>query len=104
SATLPRNGKTMPVVVSGSVADGESGVLAGSPSFQVVDEYGTVQPSGPVSVAPNGSYSFTVMLEASRLGNDQDGRRYEIVVTASNNAGLSASATAVVTVPHDQGN
>lgn len=102
SATLwPPNGKMVPVVVSGTMADAGSGVNAAS--FTVVDEYGAVQPSGPVSVAPNGSYSFTVMLEARRAGTDQDGRTYQVVVTATNSAGLSTSASTVVTVPHDQG-
>jgi len=104
SGTLwPPNGKMVPIVISGTIADAESGIVAGSASFHVVDEYGTVEPGGPVSVAPDGSYSFTVMLEARRSGDDQDGRRYQVVVTASNNDGGSTSTSTVVSVPHDQG-
>ena len=66
----------------------------------MTDEY---QPSGNVTLAANGTYSFIVPLEASRLGTDQDGRVYTITVTAQDNAGNQASRLTTVTVPHDQG-
>jgi hypothetical protein len=98
----PPNGKSMPVIVSGRIADAGSGIADGSPAFHVVDEYGAVQPAGAVSLHPDGTFSFVVNLEASRLGSDLDGRRYEIIVVATDKAGNSASASIIVVVPHDQ--
>jgi hypothetical protein len=51
---------------------------------------------------PDGSYSFIVNLEAKRSGQDRDGRRYTIVVSASDLSGNSTSTSVLVTVPHDQ--
>jgi hypothetical protein len=45
-------------------------------------------------------YTFTVALEASRRGNDQDGRHYPIAVSAKDNLGNPGFKTATVTVPH----
>jgi hypothetical protein len=70
-----------------------------STAFFVVDQYRQVQPTGNVTVANDGSYSFTVELQASRDGNDPNGRRYAITLNAQDNAGNSSSATANVTVP-----
>ena len=85
------------------MTDAESGVNARTAHFDVVDEYGALHPAGAITVGAGGSYSFTVPLVASRLGSDADGRRYEIRLTVSDNAGNSASTSVVVTVPHDQG-
>jgi hypothetical protein len=73
------------------VTDAVSGI--GSASYNVIDEYGTTQPSGPVTVQANGSYSFTVSLPANRPGNDRDGHLYTIVVTGVDQAGNSTNAT-----------
>jgi hypothetical protein len=103
-ATLwPPNGKMVPVTISGTVADSLSGVNASTATFAVKDAYGLVQPSGPVSLASNGSYSFTIPLEAKRAGQDKNGRLYTIMVSAQDNAGNAASTTTTVIVPHDQG-
>lgn len=105
SSLWPPNGKLVTVTVSGTIKDeaGGSGVNPGSAAFFVVDEYRQVQPIGSVTLASDGSYSFTVKLQASRDGNDHNGRLYAITVNASDNAGNSASATTNVVVPHDQG-
>jgi uncharacterized repeat protein (TIGR01451 family) len=100
----PPNGQMVPVTVSGTITDTGSGVNPGSGSFAVLDEYGAVQPAGAVTINPDGTYSFTVNLEASRRGNDKDGRTYTITVFALDNAGNRGSSAIVVTVPHDQGN
>jgi len=100
----PPNGQMVPVTVSGTIADADSGVNPGSGSFAVSDEYGTVQPAGPLTINPDGTYLFTVNLEASRHGNDKDGRQYTISVFAKDNAGNRGSSSIIVTVPHDQGN
>jgi glycosidase len=104
SSLWPPNGKMVPVTVSGTIIDGLSGVDSTTPAFTVVDEYGSVPPSGGVTLGPNGSYSFTVLLQASRNENDQDGRQYTITVSAKDLAGNLGTASTIVTVPHDQGN
>jgi hypothetical protein len=100
----PPNGKLVIVTESGTMSDNLSGVSSGTAVFAVKDSYGLVQPSGPVSLAPNGTYSFTISLEARRDGQDQNGRLYTIVVSAQDNAGNPSSSTTTVIVPHDQGN
>ncbi|HSB27888.1 MAG TPA: PQQ-binding-like beta-propeller repeat protein, partial [Pyrinomonadaceae bacterium] len=90
-STAPKGPKPVNVTISGSVTDGLSGIS--SASFNVIDEYGTTQPSGSVTVQANGSYSFTLALPATRPGNDRDGHLYTIVVSAADQAGNSASAT-----------
>jgi YVTN family beta-propeller protein len=103
-ATLwPPNGKMVPVTISGTITDADSGVNASTAAYVVTDEYGLVQPREPVTLGSNGSYAFTVSLEASRRGNDQDGRHYTITVSAKDNAGNPGAASTIVTVPHDQG-
>ena len=99
----PPNGKMVPVTISGTITDTGSGVNLSSTAYSVTDEYGEVQPTGAITLGAGGSYSFTVLLQASRLGTDQDGRHYTITVRASDNAGNGGSQASVVTVPHDQG-
>jgi hypothetical protein len=60
-----------------------------------------VQPSGSVPLGADGRYTFTVALQASRRGNDQDGRQYLIVVSARDIAGNLGVASATVTVPRN---
>ncbi|HEV2395335.1 MAG TPA: alpha-amylase family glycosyl hydrolase [Candidatus Sulfotelmatobacter sp.] len=102
SSLWPPNGKMVSVTVSGAITDSLSGVNPSTAAFSVVDEYGTVQPNGPVTLGSGGSYAFTVSLQASRNGNDMDGRQYTITVSAQDFAGNVGSAATVVTVPHDQ--
>jgi hypothetical protein len=99
----PANGRIVPVTISGTITDTGFGVNANSAAYSVKDEYGEVQPNGAITLGPEGNYSFTVLLQASRRGSDLDGRRYMITVRAKDNAGNGASKTSVVTVPHDQG-
>jgi hypothetical protein len=97
-ATLrPPNGQLVTVTVSGTITDAGSGVEAST--YQVIDEYGQIQPSGSITLGANGSYDFTVGLQASRRGNDQDGRRYTIEVSATDDAGNEGSKSTTVTVP-----
>jgi len=103
SSLWPPNGKMVSVTVSGTITDSLSGVNPSTAAFAVVDEYGLVQPSGPVSLGPGGTYSFAVLLQASRNGNDKDGRQYTITVSADDFAGNLGLAATIVTVPHDQG-
>ena len=89
-STAPKGPKPVNVTISGSVTDAVSTVSA---SYNVIDEYGTTQPSGAVTVQPNGSYSFTLSLPSNRQGNDKDGHLYTIVVTGVDQAGNSTTAT-----------
>jgi hypothetical protein len=98
----PPNGELVPDTISGIITDSLSGVDPSTLAFQVVDEYGQVQPTGTISLGPGGAYSFSVMLQSSRLGQDLDGRHYQIIVSGRDKAGNQASTSTVVTVPHDQ--
>ena len=82
-----------PVVftVSGSVTDAMSGIA--SATYNVIDEYGVAQPSGAVVLQPNGTYSFTLSLPATKNGTDKDGHLYTVVVQGVDRAGNSTSAT-----------
>ena len=96
----PPNGKAVRVSVRGTISD-PSG-LAGA-RYAVTDEYGLVRPAGPITVAANGTFVVTMDLVASRNGNDLDGRKYTIVIVATDRLGNEGSATTTVIVPHDQG-
>jgi outer membrane protein assembly factor BamB len=95
-STAPKGPRPVTVTISGSVTDPVSGL--GTASFNVIDEYGATQPSGSVTVQANGSYSFTLSLPASKQGNDKDGHLYTIVVSASDQAGNSASASTTLRI------
>ena len=90
-ATASKNPRPVTVTISGNATDNLSGIS--SASYNVIDEYGLTQPSGPVTVLANGSYSFTLSLPASKNGPDKDGHLYTIVVSALDRAGNAASAT-----------
>ena len=72
----PPNHKFDTVHVSGIATDSVSGINHGRVVFFVRDEYGLVQPRGSAPVHSNGTYSFNVQLQASRAGQDHDGRHY----------------------------
>ena len=59
-----------PVTISGVITD----LSPTTASYKVVDEYGKIQPAGAVTIGAGGAYSFIVMLEAYRNGNDSNGR------------------------------
>jgi len=99
----PPNGRIVSVIVSGTIRDSGSGVDPNTAAFSVVDEYGKLQPSGPVRLRSGGGYFFSVALQAWRRHNDTDGRLYTITVSAKDNDGNPGSGSAVVSVPHDQG-
>ena len=98
----PPNGDMVPITVTGSAVDSDSGV--DQVTYEVIDEYGLLdQPSTLVLLDGNGNFvPFTVFLEASRRGNDQDGRTYIIRVTAESGGGSAFSFDQNVNV-HDQG-
>lgn len=98
----PPNGEMVPVKVSGKITDAGTGCTVKSATYTVTDEYGEVQPSGPVTLGPGDVFSFTVLLRASRFGTDIDGRLYTVIVTAGSNSNKTSSRSGTVVVPHDQ--
>jgi FG-GAP repeat len=96
----PPDGRMVSVTVSGTVTNIHCSIT--DTTYAVTDEYGQVQPSGSVTLRTEGAYSFTVLLQASRLGSDIDGRHYMVTVEAKDSSGTGGSATSVVTVPRDQ--
>ncbi len=106
STLWPPNHKMIRVHVTGSVTDNgtdQSG-LAPPVTYRILDEYAEVPPHDQIiTVAPDGHFDFYVTLDASRHGDDLDGRQYLIRVNAQDNAGNAAQQTATVVVPHDRG-
>ncbi len=98
----PPSGLVVPVTVSGSAIDQGSGLDPATVSYSVSDEYGLVQPAGPIGLDAGGTFSVEVPLVTRRFGFDLDGRTYTITVTARDIAGNTASCTATATVRHDQ--
>jgi hypothetical protein len=94
---LPKRTNLVPVTVSGRVTDSVSGVDLSSARYSVVDEYGQVQPGGAVTLAADGSYSFTVQLDARRNKTDRNGRTYTIKVEAFDRVGNVGSGSVMVT-------
>ncbi|HXG84608.1 MAG TPA: carboxypeptidase-like regulatory domain-containing protein, partial [Pyrinomonadaceae bacterium] len=103
STIRSRNGKPVTVQLHGTGSDAVSGLA--SVSYIVTDEYGTPL-SIPTRTLSGNSASWTdsIALEASRRGNDTDGRLYRVVATITDVAGNTSTATADIIVPHDQGN
>ena len=99
---VSKPGAVVGVTVSGKITDAGVGVDPSTASFAVVDEYGVAQfqPSGPVAVASDGSYSFVITLQPTRLGSDADGRHYTVTVQAKDKVGNLSSKSTVITVPH----
>jgi len=85
------------VTISGNIADNLSGVDPTTARFAVHDEYGRVQPTGGVTIAADGSYSFTISLRTFVRVNDTDGRLYTIRVSAVDNAGNKRTIETFVT-------
>jgi hypothetical protein len=99
----PPNGRMVPVTISGTITDLESGVNASTATYEVKDEYGLIQPSGQITTLDaSGRSSCRSQLQASRRGNDRDGRQYTITISAQDNEGNQGSKSTVVIVPHDQ--
>lgn len=58
---------------------------------------------GDITGASFGSDSRTFSLRSTRLGQNKVGRVYTVTYSATDASGNSATASATVTVPHDQG-
>jgi hypothetical protein len=99
----PPNGKLVEVTLVATITDVGSVVNPNTVTYEVIDEYGSVQPRDDIPLGEDGRYTAIIPLQASRHGNDTDGRRYTITVSAFDNEGNEGVAPAIVTVPHDQG-
>lgn len=92
----PPNGAMVPVTASGTITDADCTITGAS--FAVKDKYHKIQPSGPVTIGPQGTYSFSVSLQASIRGGDS-GRQYTITVNATNNGFKTGWQSRTVVVP-----
>lgn len=97
------NNKLVPVRIFGTVFDLGSGIQ--NIHIEVVDEYDECEPLVQ-DILPNeiidGNWERTIELMASKKGNDKDGRKYTVIVTATDNLGNSATNEIEIIVPHDQ--
>lgn len=101
SRIFPPNGRPITVKLKGSGSDSISGLV--QVSYVVTDEYGTSL-SIPTRTLSGSSSNWTdeLVVEASRNGDDTDGRLYRVVATITDAAGHTSTATADIVVPHDQ--
>lgn len=100
ASILVRSGATVMVSVAGSIANAQGCTLRSS-EYRLHDEYGEINTVSGFAVDGDGRFAFSVPVEASRKGNDKDGRTYTVTVSASNEAGIASSAPIVSTVAHD---
>ena len=92
--SLNQTGGLVAVTVTGKISDVYSGITAAS--FSVTDTLGLLSPGGVIIVRSDGTYSFTVMLDASKRGHKT--RSFKISVTAQNAAGLSRTVSTTIPV------
>jgi len=97
-----RRNKQVEVVITGSVSVPEGCELSGL-TYTLEDEYGELGTGGPKDVEVSGGGTFTIneTVNASRKGDDKDGRTYTITVSATDAMGNEVSEGFVVTVSHD---
>ena len=91
------SGTPVTVTVSGRVTDALSGINPSTVSYHVIDEYSLVEPSGPVSLQPNGDFSFTLIFPATKNAGDRQ-HVYTIYLSAGDMAGVGKSATDTVKI------
>jgi len=85
------------VTISGKITDNLSGVDPTTAKFVVQDEYRRVHPSGQITIAADGSYSFMVPLRTFVKLSDTS-RLYTIHVVAADYAGNRRVTQTTVTV------
>jgi hypothetical protein len=85
------------VTVSGRITDAISGIDPVSVFFNVVDEYSVINPTGPMTLQPNGDFSFTLSFPATKNPGDRS-HVYTISVSAADMAGISKSVTDTVKI------
>lgn len=97
----PANNQPFAVSVEGAGSDATSGLA--SVTYVVTDEYGALLNIDPRALAGNtAEWADALTVEASRRGDDRDGRLYRVTATLTDAAGNTTTATADIVVPHDQ--
>ena len=92
----PPNNKMVDVNLTGSILD-ENPYLV---SVSIEDEYNLVEPT--LTTYNQSEFNQSIKLEASRKGDDLDGRIYLIRILATDLAGNSTQQQLEVILPHDQ--
>lgn len=97
----PPNNQPFTVSVGGTGADAVSGL--DSVTYVVTDEYGAPLSIDPRALAGNSAdWAEALTVEASRRGDDRDGRLYRVTATLTDQAGNTSTAAADIVVPHDR--
>ena len=97
----PPTGEMKTVAISGTGSDAVSGLS--QVSYSVSDEYGMPLSIGTRSLSGNSAnWIESLMVQASRNGDDLDGRLYTITATITDVSGRTSTASATVVVLHDQ--
>ena len=92
--------KLVRIEISGKITDSLSGVDASSATYMVENDDGVLQTGGPLTLAPDGTYSLVVSFKRTRHRededrdeNERDRKKYKITVSAQDNAGNRGSAS-----------
>lgn len=85
------------VNIAGTITDENPYLI----TIVVEDEYDSVEPK--VTIENKTNINQVVKLEASRRGEDKDGRKYTVKILVTDLAGNMSISTLEVIVPHDQG-
>jgi hypothetical protein len=101
SVLIP-NGKETTVWVSGVLEIAEGCTLK-ELVYNLDDEYGVFSSTGPIVVDQTGSFKIALQIEASRRGQDKDGRLYSGTITATGQEAGMTRASFSVKVEHDMG-
>ncbi len=70
-------------------------------AYRIDDEYGIYTWTDNFTVTADDRFTIVLPLEAWREGQDKDGRRYTILFSIRNEAGVGSSEALQVLVPHD---
>lgn len=101
-STFIPNGKETTLWVSG-VLDIAEGCTLQEFVYDLNDEYGVYSSSGPIVADETGSFKIAIQIEASRRGQDKDGRLYSGTLTATGQEARMTRASFSVKVEHDMG-
>jgi uncharacterized lipoprotein YddW (UPF0748 family) len=98
---FPPNGKPATVKLTGSASDTTSGLA--QVSYTVTDEYGTPLTVPTRALGGNSAnWIDNLIIEASRHGDDSDGRLYRVTATVTDAAGNTTTASVDIIVLHDR--
>lgn len=101
-AIKAQKGKTVEIRIAGTIAVAK-GCNLSKAEYELNDEYGKMDAKGNLTIDAAGNFGITLPVEASRMGQDKDGRTYTVKLSATDEAGQGRSGDLVITVEHDQG-